>query len=397
MKSFKKLIYILALGLAFAGCGNSNEAGKDQAAIEESHKEYASKPEDATSEDKEAVGEGKEAQNSETRVITDHAGREVELPAKIERVVIDQVPILSTYMAYHGGSAPYIAGYAKSLKDTVDKTVLKDIAPELMEAGETVVGQSDLNVEEIIKLNPDVIFYNAKNQDRYEELSKSGIPAVGFATIGDLGPADPIDRNNQWLKLLEEVFGEEGKTDDFIRAGEKIVSDVEERINKVPEEKREDGMILWKYAQGTPIVAGKGTFGDFWLKRLKVANVFEDVKGYGQVNVEEIYKNNPAILYIDGPGLLDIKRSEVYDNTVEGIDFSVLDAVKNERVYNSKLGMWNWLTPNSDAPLVYAWLASVTYPEAFEDYDLEGVIKEYYKKWYDYDLTDQELEDMFDI
>ncbi|MDU1177759.1 MAG: ABC transporter substrate-binding protein, partial [Peptoniphilus harei] len=143
--------------------------------------------------------------------------------------------------------------------------------------------------------------------------------------------------------------------------------------------------------------AGKGTFGDFWLKRLGVNNVAQDAKGYAKVNVEEIYKWNPDVFYLDGPGLLDIKREEVYNNTVEGFDFSNLKSVKDKRVYNSKLGMWNWLTPNPDAPLVLAWLASETYPEAFKDYDLNKVIKDYYAKWYNYELSDEQIEDMFNI
>lgn len=44
-----------------------------------------------------------------------------------------------------------------------------------------------------------------------------------------------------------------------------------------------------------------------------------------------------------------------------------------------------------------AWLASETYPEAFKDYDLNKVIKDYYAKWYNYELTDEQIEDMFNI
>ena len=64
------------------------------------------------------------------------------------------------------------------------------------------------------------------------------------------------------------------------------------------------------------------------------------------------------------------------------------------RVYNTTLGMWNWFTPNPDAPLVLAWLACNTYPDAFADYPLGDTIKEYYKTWYGYDVTDDELEEM---
>ena len=332
-----------------------------------------------------------------SHIVTDHAGHEVEVPNKIEKIVIDQVPILSTYMAYNEGKAPYIVGYAGSLKQVISGTVLKDMAPELLDATNTVQGQSDLNVEEIMKLKPDVIFYNAKNQDRYEKLSKTGVPCIGFVTMGADTPADPINRYGEWLKLLEDVFGEKGKMDDFLKAGDDIVKDVEERIAKVPEEKRPSGMILWKYQEGTPIVAGKGTFGDFWLKRLKVKNVAEEAKGYAKVNVEQIYAWNPDVFYLDGPGLLNIKTEDVYNNSVEGFDFSNLKSVKDKRVYNSKLGMWNWLTPNPDAPLVLAWLASETYPDAFKDYDLKKVIKDYYQKWYNYELSDEQIEDMFNI
>ena len=382
---FKKILSLLLVFIMMAGilggCGKKEDSEEKNAGTN-----------NVSSEEKVATKD-----EAGSHIVTDHAGHEVEVPNKIEKIVIDQVPILSTYMAYNEGKAPYIVGYAGSLKQVISETVLKDMAPELLDASNTVQGQSDINVEEIMKLKPDVIFYNAKNQDRYEKLSKTGVPCIGFVTMGADTPADPINRYGEWLKLLEDVFGEKGKMDDFLKAGDDIVKDVEERIAKVPDEKRPSGMILWKYQEGTPIVAGKGTFGDFWLKRLKVKNVAEEAKGYAKVNVEQIYSWNPDVFYLDGPGLLNIKTEDVYNNSVEGFDFSNLKSVKDKRVYNSKLGMWNWLTPNPDAPLVLAWLASVTYPDAFKDYDLKKVIKDYYQKWYNYELTDEQIEDMFNI
>ena len=382
---FKKILSLLLVFIVFAGilggCGKKEDIEEKNAGTN-----------NVSTEEKVA-----DVDEAGSHIVTDHAGHEVEVPNKIEKIVIDQVPILSTYMAYNEGKAPYIVGYAGSLKQVISETVLKDMAPELLDATNTVQGQSDINVEEIMKLKPDVIFYNAKNQDRYEKLSKTGVPCIGFVTMGADTPADPIKMYGEWLKLLEDVFGEKGKMDNFLAAGDEIVKDVEERIASVPEDKRPSGMILWKYQEGTPIVAGKGTFGDFWLKRLKVKNVAEEAKGYAKVNVEQIYSWNPDVFYLDGPGLLNIKTEDVYNNSVEGFDFSNLKSVKDKRVYNSKLGMWNWLTPNPDAPLVLAWLASETYPDAFKDYDLKKVIKDYYQKWYNYELTDEQIEDMFNI
>lgn len=347
-------------------------------------------------------GDGSQAQNSQAAVdekgthkVTDQAGNTVEVPNKITRVVIDQIPILSTYMSYFKGSAPYIVGYCGSFKDTITKTVLKDIAPELMKSSDTVYAQSDLNIEEIMKLNPDVILYNANNASHAQILKESGIPSIGFATVGASTDADPIDRYQQWLELLEDVFNEDGKMNDFKSAGNAIVADVEKRIAAVPQDKRPSAMILWKYSDGVPQVSGNGTFGTFWLKRLGVKDVVVDeAKGFTQVNMEQVYRWDPDILFLDGPGLLSLRTADVIENRVQGTDFSTLSAVKNKRVYDTTLGMWNWFTPNPDAPLVYAWLACKTYPEVFADYPLEQAIKDYYQKWYGYTVTDADMAEM---
>ena len=49
-------------------------------------------------------------------------------------------------------------GYCGSFKSVISDTVLKNIAPELLESSNTVYAQSDLNIEEIMKLNPCLLY-----------------------------------------------------------------------------------------------------------------------------------------------------------------------------------------------------------------------------------------------
>ena len=332
-----------------------------------------------------------------THIVVDHGGNQVEVPDQINRVVIDQIPILSTYMAYFEGSAPYIVGYCGSFKDTINETVLKNIAPELLESEETVYAQSDLNIEEIMKLEPDIILYNANNTEHGEILKASGIPAVGFATIGAQTPADPLERYEEWLRLLEDIFGEDGKMDSFLERGDEIVADMEARIAEIPEEERPSSMILYQVSDGVPQVAGQGVFGYYWLEHLGVKNVAEETQGFAQVSFEQIYAWDPEVLFLNGPGLMKLTVQDIMDNTVEGADFSTIQAVKNGRVYDTTLGMWNWFTPNPDGPLVLAWLACNAYPDAFADYPLEDTIRDYYQEFYGYEITDEELEGMLQL
>jgi amidohydrolase len=156
-------------------------------------------------------------------------------------------------MAYFEGSAPYIVGYCGSFKSVISDTVLKNIAPELMESSDTVYAQSDLNIEEIMKLNPDVILYNAGNSSHAEILKASGIPSIGFATVGASTEADPLERYEEWLKLLEDIFGEPGKTEAFVAAGDEIVADVEARIADIPESDLRRAVVLRADIDALPI------------------------------------------------------------------------------------------------------------------------------------------------
>jgi iron complex transport system substrate-binding protein len=389
---FKTTSLLLASMFLLTACVSNNN--KNTAASSEV--EITSEEAIKTAEENETDSKG-DSEKSGTHIVVDHAGNRVEVPNKIERIVIDQIPILSTYMAYFEGSAPHIVGYSGSFKETISETALKNIAPELLESSNTVYAQSDLNIEEIIKLKPDVIFYNANNKEHEQILASSGIPSIGFATVGTDSPADPIERYKEWLILLEEVFGEKDKMDGFIEAGNKIIEDVETRIKNIPEDKRPSTMILFKLIDGVPQVSGKGVFGDYWLQHLGVKNVAEEAKGFAQVSFEQIYEWDPQVLFLNGPGLLKLNRQDVIDNKVEGVDFSTMQAVKDERVYNTTLGMWNWFTPNPDAPLVLAWLAYNTYPKEFSDYPLETVIRDYYQNFYGYEITDDEMKGMLQL
>ncbi len=390
------LLTAALMAASMAGCGAAdNSTEQTSADVSEAAQETAA---EAQSESDTASEETASEASEGTHTVIDHAGREVEVPDNVTRVVIDQIPILSTYTAYFGGEAPHIVGFCGAFKDTISKTVLKDIAPELMETADTVYAQSDLNIEEIMKLEPDVILYNAGNTAHQEIFEQSGIPAVGFATVGNdvAGPADPPVRYTQWLRLLEDVFGEDGKMDGFISAGEDIISDVETRIADIPEENRPSATILAMYANGVPSVAGGNFFGSYWLDRLGLKNPAAEagLMANAQVNVEQIFEWDTDILYLGGPGLFPYSKEDVVNDRVEGLDLTSMSAVKNGRVYDTTLGMWNWYTPNPDAPLVYAWMACNAYPDEFADYPLEDTIRDYYKQWYGYDVTDADMAEM---
>ncbi len=270
--------------------------------------------------------------------------------------------------------------------------MLKNIAPELMESSDTVYAQSDLNIEEIMKLNPDVILYNAGIFARRDPEGRHS--SIGFATVGASTEADPLERYEEWLKLLEDVFDEPGKTEAFVAAGDEIVADVEARIADIPESDRPSALILWKYSDGVP--AGLRKTGTLYLldeasgrdRQSAGSHRFcPDQHGTGL----QLGSGHPLPRW---PRPAAPAHGECAFRQRGWCRLLHATAVQNGRVYNTTLGMWNWFTPNPDAPLVLARPACNTYPDAFADYPLGDTIKEYYKTWYGYDVTDDEMEEM---
>lgn len=328
---------------------------------------------------------------TKTITITDHTGKAVTIPAKLNRVAIDQVPLLSTYVMFHGGSAPYLVGISGTVLASASKTVLVNIAPEIKNVSTAHYDKGELNVEQLLTLKPDIVFYNAGNTARGELLAKAGIPAVGFSTNGD-----PTKLYADWLRLLEKVFQQPGKMNNAINYGNKLIADVTKRAATVSHDKRKKVLILFNYDNGDTRVSGsKKHFGHHWLRTVNVCNVAESVQGVAVVNLEQIYGWQPELIVMPGEGQCRITPSRVIKNTIEGADFSPLRAVKEGKVYSSELGMWSWYTPNPDAPLVVLWLAKLAYPELFANIDLKKKTFEYYRKFYHYDLSTTQIEAIY--
>ena len=367
---FKRLNSILILLLALVmlvsvtGCGNNTAVTKDDSAT---------------------------AAKTDTIKITDHTGKEVTIPADISRVVIDQVPLAATYVMYKGGSAEGLVGLSQSVLAAISKTALVKIAPEILKVSTNYYENGELNIEELMKLKPDVVFYASGNPKHGELFAQAGIPAVAFSTDGD-----PTKLYAEWLRLLEDVFQEKGKMNDIISRGDEMIAMVKERAAKIEDSKRKNVLILNNVKDGVISVSGdKKHFGFLWLKAINAKNAAKEVMGVAQVNIEQIFNWDPDAIVMIGPGQCSILQSEVIANTVEGVDFSPLRAVQEKKVYTCNLGMWSWYTPNPDAPLVAIWLAQQIYPDLFKDIDLQSETVKYYKAAYNYDLSAEQLEQIY--
>ncbi|APT87673.1 ABC transporter substrate-binding protein [Corynebacterium flavescens] len=184
--------------------------------------------------------------------------------------------------------------------------------------------------------------------------------------------------------------------DEKIAYGRQLIDDAKQRSSQVSEAERKRALIIFNYSNGTARVAGDTPFfGYYWLQTANAKNAAEGTsQGLAPVNAEQILAWDPDAVLIGGAGQANLTVDQVLNNSAEGLDLSGLRAVKDKQVYSNELGMWSWFIPNPDAPLVANWLGKTLYPDEFSDVDLVKQVKEYYKKIYNFDLSDDQAQDI---
>ncbi|MCR4823163.1 MAG: ABC transporter substrate-binding protein [Treponema sp.] len=333
----------------------------------------------------------KEAKKAATRTITDHTGRQVEIPAELNRIVIGSIlPLASVYCMYMG-STDKLVGMHPSSMAAAKNSYLATVFPEVTKIDSSFVQNGAVNIEELLKLKPDVAFYNATNQEERQVFENAGIPAVGFAV--NLSGYNSVETYADWISLLGEIFGDTGRASKIIEEGRSVQNKILERVNKLDETQKPKVLILFNYDDSNMTAGGSNFFSQYWIETAGGINVARDFKGQGKINMEQVYQWNPDIIFITNfsPRLAE----DLLENKIEGSDWSLVKAVKEGKVYKFPLGMYRWFPPASDTPLVLQWLASKIQPELFSDLDMDKEITAYYKKYYGVDLKEDDLKAIY--
>jgi iron complex transport system substrate-binding protein len=328
------------------------------------------------------------AGTAETRTITDQSGDSVVLPGEVNRVVITSPwPLPSVYCLYMG-SGRRIVGVHPAVKAAAENSLLMRVAPELAEAETGFIQGDEVNIEELMKLDPDVVFYPAGNSIQKEAYQKAGIPAVAFST--SIAQFNTIETVNRWVELLGVIFGDEVKSDDITAYGREIEAMIRDRIKNLSDAEKPRVLILYFYREGPMQTAGAQHFGQYWLDTTGAVNVAagED-RGAVPINLEQALTWDPDKIFITNfsPYLVE----DFYSGKIGTDDWSSAKAVRNRAVYKFPLGMYRWYPPSSDSPLALLWLAKQIHPDLFADIDLPAEIKKYFIRFYNVELTDADI------
>lgn len=364
-----KKLAAVALGMAMvlgaAGCGNSAAEDAEQNT--------------ETAESAESAG---------TRTVVDDTGVEVEIPEKLDRIVISSILPLPSVYCFFRGSSEGLVGIHPSSMAAAENSYLTTVYPEITELDTSFVENGEINIEQLMKLEPDVVFYSAANTDEREMYDNAGIKAIGFSTT--LSDYNCIETFANWVDLLGQIFGDSDRAQEVIEYGRSVEAQVLEKTATLSDEEKPKVLVLFNYGDGTITTSGSNFFGEYWIEAAGGINVAAELNGQPEINMEQIYAWNPDMIFITN--FSSVLPEDLYNNTIEGDDWSNVKAVQEGQVYKFPLGMYRWFPPSSDTPLALMWLAKTIQPELFADIDIDQEIKDYYVKYYNVELTDDDLQ-----
>ena len=326
-----------------------------------------------------------------TRTVIDHDGVSVTLPEKVERIVVCDILPLPSVLAVFFDSAEKIVGMSGTSMSAAKNGLLGELYPEILDAETNFIDGSTVNAEELMKLQPDVVFYNASRKELGEQLRKAGFPAVAISV--NKWDYDCIETLNQWAALLGEIFPENDRREAVAAYSGKIYNLVQDRVREIPE--RKQVLFLYQYSEANLLTSGQKFFGQWWADAIGAENVAQELSTDNSVsvNMEQVYAWNPEMVFITN--FTTAGPDDLYENTVGVYDWSGIQAVQERQVYKMPLGMYRSYTPGADTPVTLLWMAKTAYPELFADIDILEETKAYYREVFGVELTDTQAASIF--
>ncbi len=331
--------------------------------------------------------------------VTDVAGRTVEVPEKVNRILLGEGRLFHS-VAILEGDKPLarIAGWQGDFRKLDPQTyaVYKAKFPEIDNI--PLIGNTSadsVSSEKVLTLNPDVAIFGlsghgpGKNSELVKQLEKAGVPVV-FVDFRN----DPLKNTLPSIRMLGKILHREEQASayaDFYEKNQKLVTDVTARLSDA-----EKPSVFIELRAGSSEdccgTAGNGNMGNF-IDLAGGKNIAKEVlpAPLGMMNLEKVIAEDPYIYIASGaqdPGdksagismgaqtSADTARADLKTMT-ERHGINQLTAVKEGRSH----AIWHHYYNSPYNVVVTQVFAKWFYPEKFADLDPQQTLKELHNKF----------------
>lgn len=304
------------------------------------------------------------------KTITDMAGKKIVISNKINRIG-DAWPAHNEVLSMLGQGNKIVS----TVLTAKGRPWLYQVNPQMKKAT-TVFTATDVNIEELLKAKPDIVFlpttYNYANK-----LASVGIPAVqlNFKDFNGL---------KKCFELTGNILGSDAKKkadkyNSYLDSKLEMVTNI---TSAIPTSKRPKVLHINSLSPLT--VDGSDTIINSWIEAAGGVNAAAEIKGnMKEVSIEQIMKWNPNIIIVEA----DAKNKKTIMNTDA---WKKVSAVKSGKVVINPNGAFLWDRYGAEEALQIQWAAKLLNPDKFTNLDIVSETRSFYKTFLNYDLSNAE-------
>lgn len=311
-------------------------------------------------------------QVSGTRMFTDSVGREVEVPAQIDKIALSGPMAQITVFALCPDKLVGVSNaWTAEAEEYLDPEYFN-----MPEIGQLYGGKGELNLETLLESGAQIVIDIGEPKDSVVEdldilQEQVGIPFVHItATLADMGTT---------YRMLGDLLGVEEDAEALAVYCEEVYQRALDIVSGV-----EKADILYITGEEGLNVIAQGSYHaeaiDLLTDNLAVVDD-PSSKGTGnEVDLEQIMAWDPDKIVFSPDG--------AYETVPGSTEWGSLTAIQNGDYYEVPMGPYNWMgfPPSVQRLLGMIWLPKVLYPEA-ADYDLYEEVARYYDLFYHCELT----------
>jgi len=312
-------------------------------------------------------------------LVTDFLGKQVKVKENIEHVG-SLFAVASHLVAMLGEADTLVTIPQGNVRDFL----FCEIYPEVLNA-RIVKGSNTISIEEIVKKpRPDIFLTNpevALDKGQLAQLQKLRVPIITIAY-------NDVEQQIEMVNLVGKVIGQKEKALSFSEYYMEVVKRVTSRTADLSDDER---ITVYHAINELLRTDQPGTLSADWIERIGINNVASMTRKEGgfvlsknYLSLEELFEKNPDVIIING--------GDVYDYIQSNPQLHRLKAFRTGRIHLMPLGISRWGHPYSiETPLAMLWTAKTVYPERFSDVDIEQETREFYRRFFDYELSDAQL------
>lgn len=308
-----------------------------------------------------------------TRTVTDMAGRSVEIPGQIRKVAtFGSVGVINTFVECMGMGDTIANEMPANFTKNDQWAMQYKLAPQIK--GAPLVETADgIDIEATLTLAPDLCI--TMTEATAQQLQEKGIPCIVIAW-------NDTEDVKTAVNLMGEIFNVPDRAKEYNAYFDAMVKKAADITAKIPESERKTVIYGDMAALKNPHI-----ISEWWISAAGGKSVTADAhkKNTLEYSMEDLLNWQPQIAFSSSKNV-----QALYDDA----NYAQVPAVQNKAVYPVPTVAHVWGNRTVEQPLTVMWALNKMYPEKYSEADLTRDIKDFYAKFFEYNMTDDEVKNI---